>query len=296
MRRALILAVLAGAGCAAPQAVRETATFREIPTRFELAGLLEDDPGQTVPEGLPAEELGRIIRSGERPQRRVDAVRRLSALCGGTGSRDAGFIACVETLAGTAGWLLSSETDPRLRRYGVFMLFAQAYSKVDASLPFNPADPGIWGLWKSVEELRRRGLQDQDERLRNYFQRYVPLEKDPDWKAARERLVRVTEEIIQALPRHEASLRERLKLLESVQASQLQVKARLDGSAAAGLPPRERAQFLRALEQQFAYRLYSAWANLYAANIIEAVGEEAARRFGVEKAEVKLGWPEYRQP
>ena len=295
LRLALGLPVLVWLGCAAPRGP-ETAAFREIPCRYELAGLKEDDPGRTVPEGTPAPELVRIIHSREPLQRRVDAVRRLEAACERGQEAGEEFSFCAGALAPTADWLLSNEKNLSFRRYGVFMLFSRAYSKAHSSLPYHPQDERLWDLWKGVQALRTRGLADKDPLLKEYFQRYVPLAAAPKWLPERKRLRDLTEKIMKAMPEHEANLLEKLSLMESMQKSQMIVHSEAVDKVAVGLPPEQRVEFIRAVEEEITYRMYAAWTNLYPRNVVEEIGSDAARRFGVAVAEVRLGWPGYMRP
>ncbi len=289
-----ILLVLVCLFCVSPlRALAESATvaFRDIPNRFQLAGAQEDPPAQTDYTHVSADELGRILRSGQHLQRRVDAVRRLHDLSNAKSSKDRDYIVFMDTLMQNVEWLFTDEGAVRFRRYGIFMLFSMAYSNTTSSLPYHPKDPQEWALWKRVESLRHRGLTDQDPVLVEYFERYVPLARDPDWTADADRLRSATKKLAEALPQYDAALREALHRFESIQASQLHVKESLDSSTGEGLPPSDRAQFVRAVDQEIGYRLHTAWANLYAATVIQIVGQEHALRFGVTVAEAKLGWP-----
>jgi len=294
-RLSAALPVLAWLCCAVQSAAAQTAVYPEIPGRFGLAGLAEEGEPRTVTPDTPVDGLELIICSDDAQQQRVDAVRRLADI--NKTSKDPDYIAYVRSLTRSADWLLTNEEDAGFRRYGVFMTFSRAYSLANASLPENSGDPLEWKLWKGVEKLHGRGVKDKDKRLREYFDRYVPLKKEPDWKKESARLRRVTEQIIKALPEYETDLRGRLALVDSTQNSQLQVLPKLLASPAmTRLPPELRAQFTRGTQQQFAYRLHTLWTNLYARNIVEAIGEKNARDFGVAPAEVKLGWPSYTQP
>ena len=266
-----------------------------IPDRRHLAGGADGPTGVVLPAGYTDDELSNIILSTAAPQLRVEAVRRLTDERKTSG--DADYLPHVRTLTYTADRLLAGGGDPAFRRYGVSMLFAQAYSSTDASLPVAFTDGAEWELWRSVEALRATGLKDKDARLRGYFARYVPLKAMPDWRRSAARMHRVTARIIKDKPALQADLERRLAMAESTQGSQLTVlKQVLADLTRREIPPQLREQFIRGAQQEFAYRLNALWTVLYAQNLIEAAGPAAAARYGVSVAEVKLGWPAYSRP
>ena len=289
------LLALGWLGCAAQRPAPRTAAYPDSPARFELPTFRPDSAPQTVAADTPPAELDRIIRSRDATQKRLEAVERLTDLK--KTSRDADYITYAQTLVRCADQLLAGKDEAAFRRYGVYTLFAEAYSRANASLPEASGDAREWALWQDVAGLRDRGLRDSDQKLREYFERYVPLEKEPDWKEESARLRDVTEKIIKDLPQYAADLRARLALADSAQEPQLTILKRItEDLEAKDLTPELHAQFIQASRQQIAYRLHTLWANLYARNIIEAIGADNARAYGLSPAEVKLGWPQYTRP
>ncbi len=292
------LLILTWLCCATQRAESETIAYPEIPTRLQLPAVA-DPPGQNVSQytpDTPIATLEQIIRSQAPLQQRVDAVRCLADDLDRSYT-DSDYIPFIQSLIRVANWLLSKEGDLGFRRYGVYMLFAEAYTKVNSTLPNHSEDHQEWVLWKSVEMLRSRGIRDKDPRLAEYFERYIPLKRDPNWKEVEARMRRVTRQIVKTLPQYKTDLRERLAMVDSIQDSQLTVQARLDAAlAASGLSQQMIVQLTRATDQEFTYRLYTLWNNLYARTIIETIEPENARRFGVTAGEVKFGWPELIPP
>ncbi|MBI4371815.1 MAG: hypothetical protein HY552_05915 [Elusimicrobia bacterium] len=292
MRVLLLLALVSNSAWPATPASVE---YQDIPTRYDLPGDMEADPGSTVDPNLPSSSLARIICTDENLQRRVDAIRRLSRLREAY-PPDLAFFEDNEARLIVADCLMADATDLKLRRIGIFTGFSRTYSSVASSLPYHSEDPRLWHFWDQVESVRRRGLSDRDSRLKEYFERYVSMGKDPDWMTEMVVMQAATTALIERFPRLESELRFRLNLILQTQEAQEKVRDHFLKDAEKHSPAKYWPQFRRANEQNLIYRSHVLWTNIYPKALIELLGQKEAAQLSLLKVkEVKLGWPDYRR-
>ncbi|MBI3550114.1 MAG: hypothetical protein HY078_13840 [Elusimicrobia bacterium] len=178
------------------------------------------------------------------------------------------------------------------RRFSVFQVFAALGALVRDRVPFHPKEAAWKPHWTRLAEAKKRGLEDKDPRLAEFFQRYVPLPSAPDWKALKEKVRKADDKIAAATPAVKKDVDAIFKLSESIEGSQKSVAEQMSRDIRAlKIDEKDKAALLRHVNHIYSYRMYTNWANMHPRAVQERVGKPAAEKAGLRAEPVKLGWP-----
>ncbi|MHB2026146.1 MAG: hypothetical protein ACYCPQ_05860 [Elusimicrobiota bacterium] len=310
-RTFLLLTVALSAGCTTLNAPRwskpgipqkQFINFPEPPTRDNLWGSF---PYQgTVPKDASYQELYTALLLPRESQRKLDAlyVLKIKIQNAETKSQAASarqFWRQRDLDISLMNQILNKEPDIHFRRWAVANLFGALFAScrdhilLDANLPYGQKE------WQDLYEIFQKGLHDRDPRLAEFFERYIPLPANPNWRNFKHRDEKNKDRIISLFPGLGPSLENAWALAEGTEADQAIVSRRSIRrlQKMTGLNPNRKNILIAGERLVYAYRIYTLWANLFPRIMIDMLRQygkaDLAGQLGIKAEPVKLGWPNF---
>lgn len=297
----LLAACFAGAASGADESAAPSASnIPEIPGRYDLPNV-HLSTGAAVPPGASMRRIRKALEQPRFHPEKLEALKAwhdkfdITALYKERGWRT------VDATLDLLDKVLDQEKDARMRRLAVYYVFGVFQATVRDAILFRPSLPWWPERWERIDALRRRCLKDRDPKLREFFERYEPLEGGPDWRAAKAQADRAHRRLLASRVDLSHRLQQAWDMVESIETSQLAVMEntlKLGSYERKDLSPGELDCVLANDRSIFEHRVWTIWANLYPRVVVEtAAGKadpELGRGLGIEFAPVKLGWHDFR--
>ncbi len=189
--------------------------------------------------------------------------------------------------------LLAQEPASSSRRHSIYVVFSNLVAQARGAVIEEPLDPLWRAHWDRAGELARRALADKDPKLREYFERFEPLPKTPDWRAVKARMRAQQARLLASRPNAKEALEKAWSLCRDEEQSELERKGDEDASISGeALSPADKRRLRRYVADFYDYRLYTLWANQLPKRERKKLElPPDAREPAV--APVKNGWPKY---
>jgi hypothetical protein len=284
--RGLALLLLAGAPAAA--------AVPDIPGRFDLSGSADLPEKAAARSAASLADLRQVLLSPSQSDARKAEAADAWGLALGKSYGRGDFWPDVERSFGMLDELFAQKLGSPARRRAIFDIFNAVSVQLRGYVIDHPDDPQWRPHWRRAGALRDRGRADKDRRLGEYFERFVPLARAPDWKSVKRRLREIEDHIAASRPDDKDDLDRIWKLSEAIESKQLAWLSDLERNIGKRKLGAEKSRRLTSyVEQVFAYRLYTTWACLHVRAVAEKLNAKEAVAAGLSPQPVKNGWPDY---
>jgi hypothetical protein len=263
----------------------------EIPNRFQLPRVAPDAYEGTIPRTTDLADLKTFLLTPGASRQKLDAVEvvrqhaiKASVPGEARASTFRDFLTILESM-------VRNRQDNVFRRFTIASIFGPVYGAIRDYVLSHPDDREAWAAYGRISKIRLHCMQDRDQKLRNFFDRYVSLNSTPKWKRTKKKIQSFYPRLLKDHPNKRElfqTIWEECQQIESAQlASATENIHAVDGNRT--LKRSRRKKIVRILQSTFSYHMNAIWGAI-PETINEELGAGTVQRYGTHPTPVILGW------